>query len=85
MDLGKQPTDQVLFGAKVTVEDENQKRITYQIVGEDETDIDRRKISWLSPVAKSLLQKKLGEVVTVQRPNGEIELTIISIEYSETP
>jgi len=76
-----QPKDRVLFGARVTVEDENGKELYYQIVGEDETDISARKISWVSPIAKSLMGGKVGEVVTVQRPHGTAELTILKIEY----
>jgi transcription elongation factor GreB len=77
----RQPGDQVLFGAKVTVEDENGKVQTYFIVGEDEIDIERRRISWVSPVAKALMGKQQGDTTVVQRPNGEIELTILKIEY----
>lgn len=81
--LGNQPKDQVLFGAKVTVADEEGKKFTYQIVGEDEIDIENRKISWVSPMAKALLNKFLGDSATVQRPNGETELVILKIEYVE--
>src|SRR6185437_14898657 len=66
--LGSQPKDQVLFGAKVTVKDEDGKNVAYQIVGEDEIDINNRKISWISPIAKALLNKKKGDTVLVQRP-----------------
>lgn len=79
--IGEQAKDQVLFGAKVTVEDESGKVLTYQIVGEDEINIEERKISWVSPIAKALLNKKLGDTAVVQRPSGETELTIIKIEY----
>ena len=77
----EQPKDRVLFGARVTVEDEDGKRTTYQIVGEDEIDIEKRMISWVSPVAKALLNAKEGDSVLVQRPNGEAEFTIIKIDY----
>jgi transcription elongation factor GreB len=78
-----QPRDQVLFGARVTVEDEEEKKLIYHIVGEDEIDVEKRKISWVSPVAKALMGAKLGSSVLVQRPNGETELTILKIEYPE--
>lgn len=81
--LGEQPKDKVLFGARVTVEDEDGKKLSYQIVGEDETDINNRKISWISPVGQALLNKKKGDEALVQRPNGEAVLTILSIEYVE--
>ncbi|MBK9294374.1 MAG: transcription elongation factor GreB [Oligoflexia bacterium] len=79
--LGEQAKDKVLFGAKVTVEDEDGKQFTYQIVGEDEINIEQRKISWVSPVAKALLNKRIGDIALVQRPSGQAELTIIQIEY----
>ena len=78
-----QPNDKVLLGAKVTVKDEEGKKITYQIVGEDEIDIENRKISWVSPIAKAIMNAKVGDSVTVQRPNGEMELSVIKIEYAE--
>lgn len=81
VEVSTQPKDTVLFGAKVTVEDEESKRLVYHIVGEDEIDVEKRKISWVSPVAKALLNAKLGSSVVVSRPNGEIELTIVKIEY----
>jgi transcription elongation factor GreB len=81
--LGEQSKDQVLFGATVMVEDEDGKKVTYKIVGEDEIDINNRKISWISPVAHALLGKKVGDAVTVQRPSGEAELVILKIEYIE--
>lgn len=79
----EQPKDQVLFGAQVTVEDEDGKRLVYRIVGEDEIDIEKRKISWVSPVAKALMGAKLDDVVTVRRPQGELDLTIVKIEYPD--
>lgn len=78
----QQSADTVLFGAKVTVEDENSKRIVYHIVGEDEIDVEKRKISWVSPIAKALMNAKIGDSVVVHRPNGEMELSIVKIEYS---
>ncbi len=81
--LGEQAKDQVHFGATVTVEDEDGKKLVYRIVGEDEIDINQRKISWVSPVAKALLSKKIGEETVVQRPTGETVLTIRKIEYVE--
>lgn len=79
----EQPKDQVLFGALVTAEDEDGKKLSYRIVGEDEINIEKRQISWVSPVAKALMGAKIGDVVTVRRPNGELDLTIVKIEYPE--
>lgn len=71
----------VVFGATVTVTDEDEKTIVYQIVGEDESDIKFRKISWKSPVAKALLGKKVGDEAVVKKPNGEESLIIEKIQY----
>lgn len=71
----------IVFGATVTVLDEDEVLHTYKIVGEDEFDIKAGKISWKSPVARALLGKKIGDEVTVQKPAGEEILLIEKIEY----
>lgn len=73
--------DRVQFGATVTVEDEDGKKATYQIVGEDEVDAAVGRISHRSPVGRALLGKQKGDTVTVQRPAGEIELTVRKLEF----
>ncbi len=70
-------SDKVIFGATVVIEDENGDQKTYQIVGADEFDISKNKISWLSPIATALLGKKIDDEVKIQRPKGD-ELVIIS-------
>ncbi len=70
-------SDKVIFGATVVIEDENGDRKTYQIVGADEFDISKNKISWRSPIATALLGKKIDDEVKIQRPKGD-ELVIIS-------
>lgn len=82
VDPKTQPKDRVLFGAQVTVEDEHGKSLLYIIVGEDEIDVENRKISWVSPVAKALIGAKVGDVVTVQRPSGPTEVEILDIQYA---
>lgn len=71
----------VLFGAKVTVEDEEGKLNVYEIVGEDEADIQQGKVSYLSPLAEALIGSKLGDEVTWKKPMGDAYLTIQKIEY----
>lgn len=71
----------VYFGAHVTLEDEEGKRSNYQIVGPDETDTRGGRISMDSPIGKALLGKNLGDSVSVLRPRGEVELTILAIAY----
>jgi transcription elongation GreA/GreB family factor len=70
-----------LFGAKVTVEDEEGKLNTYEIVGEDEADIHQGKVSYLSPLAEALIGAKLNDEVTWEKPMGDTYLTIQKIEY----
>lgn len=74
-------SDKIVFGATVSVEDEDGKEFVYQIVGEDEIDIQSGKISWKSPIAKSLLGKKINDEVMVAKPKGPELLTIVHIEY----
>lgn len=71
----------VVFGATVTIEDEEGDLKTYQIVGEDEVDIVGNKISWKSPIAKALLGKSIDQEVLIKRPKGEQWVTIVEIKY----
>ena len=75
-------SDKVVFGASITLIDTNtDKEIIYQIVGIDETNVDKGMISISSPVAKSLLGKFEGDVVSVKAPGGIISYEILQIEY----
>jgi transcription elongation factor GreB len=78
---GGENAGKVMFGATVTVEDEDGKERVFQIVGEDEWDIQKSKISWKSPVAKALLGRKVGDDVVVKKPSSEETLTLTKIEY----
>lgn len=75
----------VFFGAWVTIEDEDENTSTYRIVGSDEIDLGARKISADSPLAKALLGKAVGATVTVQRPKGPTEVTIVKVWYEGLP
>jgi len=81
VDPAQQDGDSVLFGACVTVEDENGDMHEFRIVGEDEADIARNKVSWVSPLARALLGHKVGDSVNWQRPAGDLELEITEIRY----
>lgn len=74
------PTDRVVFGLKVTVFDalDDQEK-KYQIVGDLESDIEHGKLSVLSPIAKALIGKEEGDVVTVRTPGGQRELEVLEI------
>ncbi|PIV89328.1 MAG: transcription elongation factor GreB [Hydrogenophilales bacterium CG17_big_fil_post_rev_8_21_14_2_50_63_12] len=74
-------TDCVYFGASVSVLDQNGETFTYSIVGLDETDPGRGRISWVSPLARALLKARLGDSVRFQSPGGLRELEIVAIEY----
>jgi len=76
-------TDRVFFGATVTVEDEDGEETTYQIVGGEELDesLGRNRISYEAPLGRALLGKREGDSVRVRRPKGEMELTIVRVEW----
>ena len=78
---GKTAADRVLFGATVSVEDEDGEEITYSIVGIDEYNGAKGLVSWQSPIGKALMRKEVGDVATVKTPSGTRELEIVSIEY----
>jgi len=77
--------DRVRFGARVELRDENGKVSRYLLVGPDEASPSEGKLSFQSPVGKALLNKTVGDVITVHRPIGEIEVEITKVSYdSET-
>ncbi|MEI7531997.1 MAG: transcription elongation factor GreA [Betaproteobacteria bacterium] len=72
----------VVFGATVDLEDlENGTKVTYQIVGDDEADIDQNKISISSPIARALIRKESGDVVMVMAPGGDRQVEILGVRY----
>jgi transcription elongation factor GreB len=71
----------VRFGATVTVRDGSGEERRYRIVGIDETDLDRGWVSWVSPIARALLNARLGERVRFKYPSGEEELEVVRIDY----
>jgi transcription elongation factor GreB len=73
--------DQVRFGATVVVQDEDGAEKKYTLVGSDESDPARGALSFQSPIGRALMKKKVGDVVTVRRPVGEVDLEILSISY----
>ncbi len=81
VDPGSQDKDSVHFGAAVTVADEDGNEKSYRIVGVDESDPAKGKISWISPIAKALISARVGDVVTLELPDGNAELEILQIDY----
>jgi transcription elongation factor GreB len=81
VDPAEQNRELVLFGARVTVEDENGDEHIFALVGEDEADIAAGKVSWVSPLARALIGHKIGDSVTWVRPAGNLLLDITDINY----
>ena len=77
----REDTDQVYFGATVTVMSREGTEKTYSIVGIDETDLARGRISWISPLAKALIKGREGDTITVRTPGGDESLEIVGVEY----
>lgn len=75
------PGDRILFGARVIVEDSEGVRKEYRIVGVDEVDVSQGAISWISPVGRAILGKKVGDYVELHLPRGVEELEILSFSY----
>lgn len=74
-------TGRVIFGVTITLMDKLEKKISYQIVGEDEADINNNKISVTSPVARALIGKYEGDSVEVNTPEGTIVFEIIEVSH----
>ena len=73
--------DQVFFGATVTICNTQYEEHTYSIVGLDEVDPGRGRISWVSPLAKALLKAREGDRVRLHTPLGVEELDVVEIRY----
>ena len=77
----REDTDQVFFGATVTVCDETGTERTVSIVGVDEADAGRGRISWVSPMARALLRARSGDAVRLATPTGLRVLAIVEVRY----
>lgn len=76
------PADPVVrFGSNVTVRDETGAETTYRLVGVDETNVERGMISWVSPLARALINSKAGDVVQVRTPTGLRSLHLLRVDY----
>lgn len=74
-------SETIVFGARVTITDEDGAEKIYQIVGEDEIEPGQNKISWKSPMAKALLGKRVGDEVEIRRPVGVLYAEVVKITY----
>lgn len=85
IDPARPGVEQVFFGATVTYCDSKGGERTISIVGQDEVDPPRNRISWISPVARALTKAREGDVVTLRTPAGIDELEILALRYVELP
>src|SRR6266851_58027 len=75
--------DQVFFGATVTYAASDGAEKTVRIVGIDEADLDRRQVSWISPIARALLKAHEGDVVELRTPTGIEQIEVLEIRYEK--
>ncbi len=83
IDVAKmEPSDRVVFGTTVVVEDlETEEESKYRIVGEDESDVKAGLISVLSPIARALIGREIDDEVTVRAPGGDRKMVITDVRY----
>lgn len=82
VDPGTMSGDRIVFGATVTLLDvEKDESVTYQIVGDFESDSSKGKVSFQSPLGKALIGKEEGDTVVVRAPKGDIEYEVEAVEF----
>lgn len=81
VDPTQQSSDKVHFGATVTIQGEDGELKTYSIVGIDETEIHKKRISWISPLGRALLNAKVGDTIVLHSPKGEEDFEVMEIKY----
>ena len=77
----REATDRIFFGATVTLLRGNGSKQTVRIVGTDETDAAQNKISWISPLARSLIKAQEGDEVMLHTPEGSETVEILEVAY----
>jgi transcription elongation factor GreB len=83
VDPRDQDQERVFFGATVVYRDGSGEQQTVSIVGTDEVDPPRRRVSWVSPIARALIKAREGDTVTVNTPSGPEDLEVLEIRYEE--
>ncbi len=73
--------DKIIFGATVTLLDENDKPVRYQIVGQTEADANKGRISYNSPLARALIGKEVGDAIEVNAPGGARGYEIVQVQF----
>ena len=79
--LAQPDKEKIFFGATVTYEDQHGKDRTIRIVGTDEARIEDNEVSWVSPIARALMRKSVGDVASLRAPDGEVEVEVLEIAY----
>jgi transcription elongation factor GreB len=83
VNLNEQPQNEIRFGAMITLKIEASNNIqTFQIVGVDEADISKGKVSFISPISKVLINKKTGDKVILKQAKKDVVFEIINISYN---
>ena len=83
IDITKLSGEKVVFGATVTFVDvDTDEESNYQIVGADESDLQKNKISISSPIARALIGKSVGDTLSIPIPKGKIEIEILKVEFA---
>ncbi|MBL8335557.1 MAG: transcription elongation factor GreB [Rhodoferax sp.] len=75
--------DQIFFGATVTYVDELDVQRVVTILGIDEADSARGEVTWVSPVARTLLKARVGDVLSLVTPAGTMEIEVLRVDYPE--
>lgn len=82
VDPSQLQSGKIIFGATVELQDlELDEKVKYQIVGEDESDVKQGKISVFSPIARSLIGKKKGDIIEFKSPKGEKEFEVLNFFF----
>lgn len=82
VDTTQLQSSKIIFGATVELQDlETDEKVSYQIVGEDESDVKHGKISVFSPIARSLIGKKKGDIIEFKSPKGEKEFEVLNFFF----
>jgi transcription elongation factor GreA len=82
VDTSDLKTDKIVFGATIELMNlETESKVTYRIVGSEEADVKAGLVSIDSPIARQLINKKIGDQVVIRVPKGETEYEILSVRY----
>jgi transcription elongation factor GreA len=83
IDVNSLNSNKIVFGATVKIFDQQKEiELTYQIVGEDEAIHDPKKISYNSPLGKSLIGREVGDEITVKAPKGDLIYEVLDLNYN---